>query len=270
MLPVQILHGQRGPTADLVVETADFSFRTPRSAAEGRTTIRLHNLGPSFHHVVLLRLRRGESRDAVLTRIQSRRGDPDAAIPGATSIGGPEGRMPSGDSYVTVDLAAGEYLIVCTIPADDGVPHAAKGMYVPLTVAARPPRAGSKSAAIDSMRPDIVLRATDYSYTMSRDRVAPGWRLIRVENAGPAEHIAEIARLNAGKTASDALMWASRGFDGAPPMTTVGGTTRLNVGGASLVWLNLAKGRYAIYCMLHGPGDRQHIRLGMIKELIVE
>jgi hypothetical protein len=60
------------------------------------------------------RLASPDSADAVIARLRDR--VTDRPIPGTTSIGGPEGRMPSGESYVTVDLEPGEYLIVCTIP----------------------------------------------------------------------------------------------------------------------------------------------------------
>lgn len=137
MPSVTALGAQRAPRADITIVAGDFFFRAPRTAPAGRTTIRLRNLGPGFHHAVLLRLEPGESREAAVERVRRWAGDPDRPIPGTVSVGGPEGRMPSGDSFTTVDLEPGEYLIVCTIPLDDGTPHAARGMYAPLSVTAR-------------------------------------------------------------------------------------------------------------------------------------
>jgi len=183
------------------------------------------------------------------------------------SIGGPEGRMPSGDSFATVDLESGEYLIICTIPLDDGTPHAAKGMYAPLTVTRR--RNGPPAQR--DLAPDLVVRMTDYAYTLSTDRLQAGWRTMRVHNDGPAEHIAEIGILKTGRSAGEMLQWANGGFrDAQNPKTTLGGSTRLAVGRSDDIRIYLAPGRYVFFCMLHGPGDRHHLKLGMLKELIVE
>jgi uncharacterized cupredoxin-like copper-binding protein len=260
------LGGQPAPHADVTIVAGDFFFRAPRTVVGGRTTIRLRNLGPRFHHAVLLQLGPGEARELAVARAKAWVGDPDRPIPGTVSVGGPEGRMPSGDSFITVELAPGEYLIVCTIPLSDGAPHASRGMYAPLTVTAR--RVASPQRA---STPDLVIRMTEYAYTPSAERLRSGWRTIRVENAGRAEHIAEVAVLKPGRNATDLLRWAEGGFRAEDePMTTVGGTTRLAPGRRSDVRLQLEKGRYVIFCMLHGPGGRQHLRLGMIRELTVE
>ena len=254
--------GRRAPVAQLTIEAADFSFRAPRFASAGWTTIRLKNGGPSFHHVVLLRLKPGESRDSVLTRTIARQGDPDSPIPGAVSVGGPEGHMPAGDSYATVNLVVGEYLIVCLIPSSNGRNHAARGMFAPLTVV---PGLASQLAAPPS---DLVVSLSDYSFGLSKTEVQAGWRTLRVENAGPAEHIAELARLQDGRTAADLLRWLAGAT--AEPIVTVGGSTRVAVGGMSFVHVNLQRGRYVLLCMLQDRGDRQHVALGMFKEFTVK
>ena len=259
-------NAQGAPVAQLSIEAGDFFFRAPRRVAAGWTTIRLRNLGSSFHHAVLLRLQPGESRAAALARVNARKGDPDLPIPGTTSIGGPEGRMPSGDSYATVDLAAGEYLIVCTIPTSDGSPHAAHGMFASLTV--RP--ATVRSGARQPPTPDVVIRMGDYAYSLSDNRLEAGWRTLRIENTGPAEHIAELAILKSHKTLAGVLTWANSGFPRATePMTTIGGSTRLALGQSSYVHVRLTSGRYVIFCMLHDQADRQHLKLGMLKEIVV-
>lgn len=147
--------------------------------------------------------------------------------------------MPTGDSFATINLTPGQYLIVCTIPLKDGSPHAAKGMWAPLTVVP------ATSMRTRSQRPaaDVNVRLTDYAYTISRDTLRAGWRVFRVENAGPAEHIAEIARLRDGRTAADMLEWADRNFaPSAEPKTTIAGSSRLSVGEVSYVRVELRPG----------------------------
>lgn len=259
----------RPPEADLTIEAHDFAFRAPRVVRPGRTTIRLINLGPTYHHAVLLRLASPDSADAVIARLRHWSNDPDLPIPGTTSVGGPEGHMPSGDSYVTVNLEPGEYLIACTIPLPGGAPHAARGMYLRLTV--QPWAAANPRREPPLAEPDMVIRATDYSYTLSTDRLESGWRTIRFHNAGAVEHIAEVAILKPGKTAASLLEWATNGFHPADaPKTTIGGSTRLATGRSSDIHIDLQPGRYVVFCMLHIPGGPPHVRLGMVKEFVVK
>lgn len=254
------------PIAQVTIEAGDYYFRAPAQTTEGWITIRLRNRGPSFHHVVLLRISPDASKDSVLARVTTRRGDPDARIVGSLSVGGPEGRMPSGDSYTTVKLDPGTYLLVCTIPLADGAPHATKGMSTELTVLPR--TAGG--AASRPPAADLDVHLLDYAYTMSRVTLRPGWRTIRVENAGPSEHIAELARLKEGHTAADMLGWAAANFPSATePKLTISGSTRLSVGQASYIHVNLAPGRYVFFCMLHDGKNRQHVKLGMLREFRV-
>jgi hypothetical protein len=192
----------------------------------------------------------------------------DAPIPGATSVGGAEGRRPTGDSYATIDLIPGEYLLICTIPMDDGTPHAAKGMHTSLLV--KPAPNNDRRPGTRSPRPDLTLTAFDYAYQGDTNHLHSGWRTIRLVNRGPAAHIAEIGRLAPGKTSADVLRWAQGGFKGQPPMTPIGGTTRIPAGASSLFSVQLEKGRYAIYCRLLDAHDHEHVQLGMLRELIVE
>lgn len=91
-----------------------------------------------------------------------------------------------------------------------------------------------------------------------------------MENAGPSEHIAELARLKDGHTAADVLRWAAAGFPSVTePTLTIGGSTRLSVGQASYIHVNLVPGRYVIYCMLNEARNRQHVTLGMLREFRV-
>lgn len=257
------------PEADLTIEARDFAFRAPRVIGPGRTTIRLRNFGPSYHHAVLLRLDSPDSADAVIARLQNRANDSDGPVPGATSIGGPEGHMPSGDSYVTVDVEPGEYLIVCTIPEPGGVPHVARGMYRRLTV--RPWSGAGPMREPPLAEPDMVIRATDYAYTLTTDRLESGWRTIRFHNAGAVEHIAEIAALKPGKTAAGIRDWIRKGFHPADnPKTTIGGSTRLAPGRFDDIHIYLRPGRYVVFCMLHVPGGPAHVLVGMAKEFVVD
>lgn len=168
------------PIAQVTIDAGDYYFRAPAQTTEGWTTIRLRNRGPSFHHVVVLRLGPEASKDSVLARVITRRGDPDARIVGSLSVGGPEGRMPSGDSYTTVKLDPGTYLLVCTIPLADGAPHASRGMSTELTVLPRTPseRASRPPAA------DLDVRLLDRFCAPAGEPSA--WRMLVRRSTSPS------------------------------------------------------------------------------------
>ncbi|HEX8907267.1 MAG TPA: hypothetical protein VF771_20615, partial [Longimicrobiaceae bacterium] len=118
--------------------------------------------------------------------------------------------------------------------------------------------------------PDARLRLADYAYGLAPPRLTPGWRLIEITSAGPAEHVAEVARLRPGRRLADVL--APPPADAAaedPEEAVVGGSTRLAPGGRTFVWLHLTPGRYVVQCPLRTPSRQSHLRRGMIAELEV-
>jgi hypothetical protein len=65
--------------------------------------------------------------------------------------------------------------------------------------------------------------------------------------------------------------WAAGDFAAsAEPTVTIGGSTRVAVGGVSYVHAHLTPGRYVVFCMLNDASNRQHIKLGMLKEFTVQ
>jgi plastocyanin len=142
-------------------------------------------------------------------------------------------------------------------------------MYRRLTV--RPGAAANPGREPPLAEPDMVIQATDYSYTLSTDRLESGWRTIRFHNAGAVEHIAEVALLKPGKTAAKLLEWVRNGLDPADsPKTTIGGSTRLATGRSSDIHIYVRPGRYVVFCMLHIPRGPQHVLVGMVKKFVVE
>ena len=113
--------------AALVEVTAkEFGFEIGAVSA-GTTTFRLVNNGKQAHYLGLAKLADGvELSEALASEDGS----------GIEGEWGTELAAPGGDDeeFLTIDLAPGNYGLVCFLPDADGTPHAFKGMAVPFTV----------------------------------------------------------------------------------------------------------------------------------------
>ncbi len=245
-------------TANVVTITAsDFSFQAPASIPAGLTTIKLVNRGPELHHVQLVKIAEGHTVQELLAGMKHD-GPPPAWV---TFVGGPNTPVPGGRAQATLDLAPGNYAIVCFIPSSDGVMHLAKGMVKPLTVT---PAASQARAAA----PDARITLRDYSYEITPE-ITAGKRTIRVGNAAAQPHELILVRLASGKSAVDMLAWIEK-MQGPPPGAPVGGTTFLSQGTSNDVTVDFEPGEYALLCMVPDAGDgKPHVAHGMVRQITV-
>ncbi|MBM3948993.1 MAG: hypothetical protein FJ312_07105 [SAR202 cluster bacterium] len=123
------------PTASATVDMVDFAFTgITATLPAGKTTLAVVNKGQQSHEMSILRLKGITAAD-----LRKALTDPNAAPPAGPppyeSAGGFRGTAPGGTGWAVVNLTPGEYVLVCFIPDPaDGKPHAAKGMFKPLTV----------------------------------------------------------------------------------------------------------------------------------------
>ena len=96
----------------------------------GKHTIRLENLATQDHEMFIVRLEKGKTPADVAQWAENPKGPP----PGMP-LGGTSGMRKGSVAYVPVDLAPGEYALLCFIPdAKDGKPHYVHGMMKQFTV----------------------------------------------------------------------------------------------------------------------------------------
>jgi uncharacterized cupredoxin-like copper-binding protein len=183
----------------------------------------------------------------------------------AIDVGGPQQGTPGALADGTLLLEAGNYVIVCHVPSPgDGVPHAAKGMFKPLTVT---PVAAASLAA--EARADVEMRLTDYDFVLSAP-ITAGRRTVRIVNQAAQFHEVFIARLAPGKTAQDAMRWIEGGMQGPPPMMPAGGATGMATGRSMQLTADFAPGEYALLCFLPDAKDgKMHVAHGMMKQITV-
>ena len=248
------------PAPVITVTARDFAFEAPDTIAAGPTTIRLVNRGPDLHHVALVRLG-SHTADEYLKAVQ--KGAPPAW---ATDVGGPNTPAPGKEASATVTLAPGNHLIVCWIPAPDGVPHIMKGMVKPVTVVGAQEAKAMPAAAAPA--PAVTVSLTDYTFTLSKPLVA-GTQTIRVRNDATQPHEILLARLAPGKSAADLVAWIEKP-QGPPPGEPIGGTTGMAKGVVNDVTVTLTPGEYAFICFLPDAKDgKPHVLHGMIQQVTI-
>lgn len=234
------------------VTASDYSFQAPDTLPSGPTTFHLMNGGKEIHHVVLIK--------APLATVQSM--DP-AAPPAADLVvaGGPNAAPPGGTAEATLDLAPGQYTLVCLVPGPDGKPHMLHGMMRSLTVTL-----GSSAAVVPV--PDITIKLTDYAFGVA-DTIPAGHHVIKVDNDGPQMHEIVFVKLEPGKTVEDFLAWSEK-LQGPPPASLVHGVSPMTTGQSNTVAVDLLPGDYAMVCFVSDTRDKKpHFLHGMVKAVKV-
>lgn len=245
------------PAQQVVVTARDFAFQAPDTIAAGVTEFRLHNVGPSLHHVTLLRLGEGKT----LADLYHAMG-PGAPLPvWAVLIGGPNSPAPGAWASATLSLTPGHYAMICVIPDSAGVPHLAHGMAKEVVVT------GTAKGALP--RADLSVNLLDYAFKWSRVPRA-GKQSWLLSNGATQPHEMLVVRLAPGKTAQAFLAWVETGFRGSAPGTAMGGVAAMAPGEENVIDLDLAPGRYALICFVPDARDgKPHVAHGMVEEFEV-
>lgn len=119
------------PKADAEMVLDDYSYTFSAPLQPGRRTIRVRNVAAQAHEVVIVQLAPGKSAQDVLHWIHQQDGPPPGAPVGGTTF-----IAHDGENYVTLDLEAGRYGLLCFVPdAKDGRPHFLHGMVSDFEVA---------------------------------------------------------------------------------------------------------------------------------------
>lgn len=247
------------PVQPNVVEVTanDYAFTLPDTLPGGPTTFRLVNQGKEFHHLVLVKLPEGMTpEDFARAPVD---GPPS---PGAHMLGGPNPAAPAGSAEATVDLAPGQYTLICVIPSPDGKMHMAKGMVRGLVVTA-----ATTTAVVPA--PDVTVALKDYDFEFSTP-LTPGRRVIRIENLAEQPHELVLFKLDAGKSLQDMLAFLEK-LEGVPPGRALNGSSPMSRGVVNTVVVDVRPGDYALICFVPDAKDgKPHLAHGMAKQLTVQ
>ncbi|MDB4873737.1 MAG: hypothetical protein JWM41_183 [Gemmatimonadetes bacterium] len=243
-------------THTAVIHAKDFSFEAPDSITAGWTTFHLVNEGPNLHHVQIVRLDSGKTAKDLEQALHNPGPPPRWAV----FVGGPNAPDPGGQSEAMLNLAAGQYMVICVIDIPEHVPHFAKGMVHPLTVTAASGPAAAEPTA------DVTVSLADYNFDV-KGTLSAGKHTIKVVNSGPQPHEVELIRLAPGKTPKDVWAWINNP-SGPPPGNAVGGVVAFVPGGTNYFTAVTPAGDYALFCFVpDGKDGKAHLEHGMVKQI---
>lgn len=121
------------PSAGVTAQLADFAFILPDEIAAGPQTWMIENTGAQWHEMGIVKLAEGTTVDDVVAMLSQPEQDGPPPFEDVAFLS----PMGAGQrAWVTWDLPAGEYTIICFLPdlAGDMSPHAAHGMVRTLVV----------------------------------------------------------------------------------------------------------------------------------------
>lgn len=237
----------------VAVRATDFAFAAPDTISAGVTTLTLENAGTMLHHAQLVKLDSGKTGADLRIALNGHK-----PMAWATFVSGPNAPDPGSQANATVDLAPGNYVILCAVDIPGGVPHFDKGMMRPLVVK---PATGPAAAMPAS---DVKITLADYSFSVSAPLTA-GAHTIAVTSAGPQPHEVQIVRFTPGKAFDDFAKWVQHPV-GPPPASAIGGVSTLTPGHSAQFTVTLTPGDYALLCFVPDTKDgKSHIAHGMVQ-----
>lgn len=251
----------------VTIHAKDFAYDAPKSIAAGLTTFRLVNDGTQLHHASIVKLDKGKTVKDVEAALKSD-GPPPAWL---KAVGGPNAAAPGATIEATLDLAPGNYVVLCFIPSPgEQMPHAAKGMVMPFTVTAAGGVTQAGATYAPTPVPDVHLELKDYGFKFSKP-ITAGKHTIHIMNDGPQDHEAILIQLAPGKHLSDFTAWASTGgMKGPPPARPMAGIAAMGKGRTAIVTDDFTPGTYAITCFVAAPDKKMHAEHGMNLEFEVK
>lgn len=124
----------RAPVATRVeyvmVEGADYAFKNPPTVNNGIVTFNLVNVGQDLHAMTLLELPSNHTLREFLDMYHQKGIIP----PWMPTLGQTTTIAPKQETFLTVRLKPGKYILACLIPGRDGRAHTEKGMVQLITV----------------------------------------------------------------------------------------------------------------------------------------
>ena len=248
---------------NVAVTAKDFAFDLPPSIPAGVVNITLTNSGKEEHQAQLAKIADGKTMQEVVAALAKQ--DSATALSIITFVGGPTGVAPGGTQTISANLAPGNYMAICFVTSDDGVPHFAKGMVAAFTVTG-----AASGAQLPPASASLTLQ--DFSF-VGVDTLPTGPQVVAVTNKGPQPHEATIVKLDAGVTADQARsqMAAVTGPATTVPSRDIGGSAAIAANSTANVTINLPPGNYAFVCYVPDPASgKGHFQLGMIGALTVK
>jgi uncharacterized cupredoxin-like copper-binding protein len=114
----------------VMVEGADYAFKSPPTVNNGIVTFNLVNVGSDLHSMTLLELPATHTLREFLDMYHTKGIIP----PWMPTLGQTATIAPKQETFFTARLKPGKYILACLIPGKDGRAHTEKGMVQLITV----------------------------------------------------------------------------------------------------------------------------------------
>jgi len=178
--------------------------------------------------------------------------------------GGPAPIVAGKSAEVVLNLPQGQYVMLCFVPAPDGLPHLAKGMIKPVTVTA----AAASQPAPPKAEGNVELN--DFAFTAIPSNTSAGKHTWAVMNKGKEIH--EMGMLKLSAPAAQVQQILSAPPPGPPPFMDAGGFQAIMPGMTGWTTVELEKGAYALVCFVPSPANqgKPHVALGMFRSFTVK
>jgi hypothetical protein len=206
-----------GPDNTLRIVQRDYAFEVTGELTAGDVTIQVENRGRQMHELAMVRLQEGRTLDDVRAALARGSDDESPLASVAAETDGPiddlGGVQFPGTSYAISgsDVPAGEYAVVCFIPAPDGRPHADHGMVAGFTVANGDVELGQQ--------PDVTLTITDDGLE-GPSTLPAGRTRIAVANESSTSREIGLARLAEGQDLDDMVDFFEETGDELPDVAS--------------------------------------------------
>jgi hypothetical protein len=250
----------RTDTSPVVFIAKDYEFAGPDRILAGVTTIQILNKGQDVHHIQLLKLLQGKTAADFRAAIAANPGRLPSWI---KFVGGPNAIVPDSEAVATMNLVAGDYLLVCLIPDQKGVLHVALGMQKPLTVTS------AKPTLVSEPKAGVTITQADFRFMMSQP-IARGSHTIQVMNHGTQPHEVVVVKLAPGASVKDFAASVEPGASGPPQGKPVGGIVGLESGEHGFFRASFEPGNYGLICFFPDPTGQPHFVRGMTTEFTVK
>ena len=255
--PTRIVYAAAAKPNVVRVTGEDFKFDAPDIIPAGLTQFKFLNKGPALHHLAIVKLNSGKTIDDLRAALA----DPGPPPSWVKEYGGANASVPGEESNATLNLAPGNYALICFVDIG-GPPHFAKGMVRPLQVV-------PSKRAVSSPSASVTMTLHDYNFKLSAP-IRSGTRTIRVRNAGKQHHEVQLVQLAPGKSVKEVLDWLGKP-EGPPPGKAMGGVAGLEPGMTEYFTANFTPGKYGLLCFLPDVNDgKPHLAHGMVQEITVK
>jgi uncharacterized cupredoxin-like copper-binding protein len=257
----RVTAASRTDASTVVFLAHDYGFAGPDRIPAGVITMQVVNKGQDPHHIQLLKLLQGKTADDFRAAITA---EPARLPHWIQFVGGPNAVLPGSESVATMNLAEGEYLLICLIPNKEGVPHMALGMQKPLSVK------GGKPTLVSEPKAGLTITLVDFRLMLSQP-ITAGSHTIQVINHGTMPHEVVVLKLDPGASAKDFGAAFEPGASGPPPGKPVGGVVGLETGAHAFFTAQFEPGRYGLICFFPDPISRTpHFTKGMALDFTVQ